>query len=266
MVSDRRLIWMPSQRIADDNRNKTVLLCGHFHLGYTGLAEIGHLRTDPWIAGVLKGRQPSEYFKVIREEATAAFAKLPVRPSVKEHTFLAVGWTAFRPNPSELHPVAVVVSNVMDENGNWLQTPQDRFSARAWRIPAGQDHLICWVGQSLEPSERTRLDRYLRRYIDRGGGPGGAARLLATEARIVASRNRLVGKALLISALPKRAVPAQSFSFIAANPPISSHEQSCLYVPEDGVSPVQYGPTTVCPGFMTHGIELWRTRPPWWRD
>ena len=51
-VSDRRLRSLNGPRavqVMDGDRNKVVLVDGHFAFGYTGLAELGSVRTSDWL-------------------------------------------------------------------------------------------------------------------------------------------------------------------------------------------------------------------------
>src|SRR5581483_12080804 len=44
LASDRRVAWLPPARPPDDHRNKMILLCGHFVMGYSGLGEVAGRR------------------------------------------------------------------------------------------------------------------------------------------------------------------------------------------------------------------------------
>jgi hypothetical protein len=38
--------------VKDDESNKAVLIDGRMAYGYTGIAEVGGIRTDDWLAGL----------------------------------------------------------------------------------------------------------------------------------------------------------------------------------------------------------------------
>ena len=94
-VSDRRLTWVNGPnagQVADDNRNKAVVVCNKLTFAYNGLAEIGAARTDEWLLDVV-GRVPLEQvLSTVGPEATAAFLGIRASSSVKRHAFVVVGW------------------------------------------------------------------------------------------------------------------------------------------------------------------------------
>jgi hypothetical protein len=94
-VSDRRLTY-PDGSVADDRANKAVMYCGHFFIGYTGLAVLGDptlprgARTDWWIADVLSPAdlEPSEAFNHLASEATKAVGSSGCVVILDEHRSL----------------------------------------------------------------------------------------------------------------------------------------------------------------------------------
>jgi hypothetical protein len=193
LASDRRLVWhAPGRKVhrtpAEENRNKAVLLCGQFYLGYTGLAAIERTDTDQWLAERLIEKDPSKYFGTIAEESTRAFRWLR---GDKRQAYLIVGWNVPEAT-NDPHPLAVLITNYLADNGRtWLRQARDEFTVRGYTIPPSEDHVLCWVGQELFPPEIEKLRRYLDLHIRRGGGPRGIAWLLATQIRAVAERNPL---------------------------------------------------------------------------
>lgn len=266
MVSDRRLTDSRTGRPVEENRNKALILCGHFTLGYTGLADIEGMPTDQWLAEILVEPSGSTPFQLIAEKATEAFGRIKLDRRARMHSFLALGWAAFRRSPSELQPGVIVVSNYLGDDGQWLPEARNEFVARRWEIPPGRRHLLSWVGQALTTAEAGKVNRYLDRIIRSARGTADIARLLAWQLRIVAARNRSVGSALLLSSIPKRAVSAEGHAAPLATSAIDFDEQLSLYVPEGEMGPVRYGPAWVCTGLAIRGVEVWTEKPPWWKE
>jgi hypothetical protein len=173
LVSDRRLTWhAPGRTIhrtpSEENRNKAVLLCGHFYLGYTGLAAIFGTDTDQWLAELLVSQaDPSTYFRTIADESTRVFSRLR---GDKRQAYMAVGWSPTR-EEAELQLFAVLITNYLADDGRtWLPKARDEFTVRPYQIRPSANHLLCWVGQELFMPEITKLQRYLQLHIAKGWG------------------------------------------------------------------------------------------------
>src|SRR5690348_6551313 len=99
-VSDRRVTWVRGIHaglVADDARNKALVIANHLTFSYTGLAEIGLEFTDDWLMASLEGIQRLDVRTVsqrIADRASAAFAALPLSAAQKRHVFVGVGWLA----------------------------------------------------------------------------------------------------------------------------------------------------------------------------
>lgn len=261
LASDRRFTWEPPIKDPDDNKNKSVLLCGHFQLGYTGFGELQGKRADIWIADVLQGKQPAEYFRTIRDTSTRLFRAVGASPERKRQTFLAVGFSSLPGNPGTLHPLVVAISNCLNEQGLTLDRAEPQFTVRVWGIPPRRPQFLCWAGQRLQRDEFLRLRRFLDRHVARGGGPDGVARLLASQIQMVANRNSKVGKSLMISALPRSAVGSTGYTMNLARRSLATDSPSAVYIPKDRVKPEWYGPTVVCPEELSHSVRI-STEPP----
>jgi len=94
LASDRRVAWLPPARPPDDHRNKMILLCGHFVMGYSGLGEVAGRRVDEWVALQLAAVDPTCVFAGLARAATRDFAppfsRLKDRDR-RRHSFLSVG-------------------------------------------------------------------------------------------------------------------------------------------------------------------------------
>jgi hypothetical protein len=264
LASDRRFIELPSRRVVDDNANKSILLCGHFQFGYTGLARLEGKTPDLWIADILGAKPVSTYFETIADNATRVFKTLRIHPELKCHTFLGVGFSSVPGKPNTLRPLAITISNCMDKRGQIMRSANPRFAVQVSTIPPRKPLLFVSAGQILNRDETIRLQRFLRRHITRGGGLNGVARLLASQIRLVAQRNRFVGKGLMVSALPRKAVGTTGFAMNLERRALFDDAPSAVYVPEDDVSPELYGPTSVCPNLHTWGARFSPDPPPGW--
>jgi 20S proteasome alpha/beta subunit len=65
LASDRRVTDRENKRITrqEDKDTKTFNICGHFLMGFTGLARIDDHRIERWVADVLAGVDANDYFK-----------------------------------------------------------------------------------------------------------------------------------------------------------------------------------------------------------
>lgn len=84
-----------------------------------------------------------------------------------------------------------------------------------------------------------------------------AAEVLAGIVRAVADRNALVGRGLLISALPKWAIhPGSTETFLLSSGP-TWDELTFLHVPSDSEDPMMRGPLYVCEGRQMSNFQAW---------
>src|SRR5216110_2594679 len=78
-VSDRRVTNMLTGHCLDDDSNKAVVWCGRVAFAYTGLSEVGGVRTDQWIARTLSDAAAEtlpDVFDALRDGATTAFRRM----------------------------------------------------------------------------------------------------------------------------------------------------------------------------------------------
>ena len=268
MASDRRLSSYDRRsgqtKPLTDDRNKTIVFCNHFHIGYTGLANVEGRRTDEWIAERLASvPSAQDGFVTLTDEATRAFRPLP--SDIRGHAFLSVGWARTQPS-SDLQPIVILISNNLDERWQWLGHTEERFTRRSWGLPRTSEGQLRWVGRGITTEEAEQHYQYLKGHAQRGGDARGAAFLLANFIRSVARRDSAVGNGILLSLLSKSAVGQPvSTSLTASSGPMDEH--NCWYLPADDTrnNPVQYSPTYVCEGLLLARGEVWTTKPPWWR-
>lgn len=257
-VSDRLLTYEGDARQPEET-NKAVLIAGYLLLSFAGLARVGTTDMDIWAADRLhytlqRTRSVGSALQALEAEATSAFQRMRGRES-KRHAFVIAGF--HRRDPSErARPLYITISNTLDEHGNWLDLAQRRFETKRYELPQHQRYYFSAVGQRLNHREEALIHRYIERCLARGCGPAAVARLLATAVRSVATRNRKVGKALLVNFLPTQALGRLDFLMtLPTLPPLHPFPRRLetpvfAYVPEDGVRPIRYGATVVGPDYI----------------
>lgn len=272
-VSDRRLVWFGPHGTAvrkDDERNKAVLWCNRLAFAYTGLAELGPKRepTDEWLArelaewwGDAGGHEQGQDALVaaIIERAGAAMRRPRIARGIpadlKRHAFVGIGWARFD-GVGEMVPYIVRIQNHLDGDETNSLEPDD-FRYAVDRLPeVDKPIMVTWVGQELGPEKAMLEDLKKGDPASQAYGPY-AAEVLGRIVRAVAERNELVGRGLLISALPRWAIrPGSTETTLLASGP-AWDELTFLHVPSDDDDPVMRGPLYVCEGRQMSNFQAW---------
>jgi len=274
LASDRRITWQigGASKRWEDTENKTVVLAGHFLMGYTGFARLGGVKTEQWVVEKLVGVDPSSYFGVLEAEAEAAVRVMKEPLERTGHAFVAVGYGRFRTDPGAVHPTAVTVSNALGdgEYGRWAPVPQ--FSAQ--RIPplrGPDDFRLSAFGT---PPPRRVVDEtvdLIRRYKKRHPGRAlGVLQLMVDLVRQVAAGSDGVSRDVSVSVLPRAAVPADAVQMpvVSRLVPEPIETLTCMFVPEgsNAEHAEVYVPASVGPAMASFGGEIWSKKPPWWKS
>lgn len=232
-VSDMRLTW-PDGSVVDTPAAKMVLWCGRALVAYTGLACIRATRTDVWLAEVLTNATSfKDGVRRIRQRLTAALGNV----GGKKHLEVMVASWVKTARDGDWTPIVAEISNVRE--GDWSVAARSFFQSKEQlvsRVAIGH------LGQPLPSQLQHDLDGWL---AGSGGGPALMAEALAHAVRALAEENSLVGKALLVGSLPRKAVPVQ------ATLSLGSHDWSqglFLHIPEGADDPLIYGPNVACRG------------------
>jgi hypothetical protein len=256
-VSDRRLTDLNTGKPLDEPANKTILFCGHVVFGYTGLAKVGPLQTDFWLAERLLSAGPSAQatLEFVRDEASRAFQAVP--SNHRRHAFVGVGW-------SQSRPILCVISNFMDARGHQLPHAHDLFHIDTVTLNPNDAFQIAMAGQAVPQEILVKLRRGAKRIVKHAGA-GAMADLMVSQVWQVANRNEKVGKDLMVAVILRSAVPVASISMPSAP---SRDEAAFYYVPSpDDATPRFYTPLWACAGMVAGAGEVWYGRkPPWWRD
>jgi hypothetical protein len=263
-VSDRRLTLLSKPNsVVDDDRNKAVFV-DRVSFGYTGLAQIGHERTDDWLARVISEgptRDMDQVGERIRSAASAAFRKLPATlpKKFKHHAFQGVGWFRLR-GQRWLSPGIMVIHNGLDEQtGEWLVEPFEKFRV-ATQFPSAlprTDCILNSVGVRPGVLERSAVVRLVRKCVKhRSSTPATVLKAMIVSMRWLSGRHPRVGKTLLAVSLPKRSVEEWERTgrtlLLAAIPNDST--ATFTYISSQG-SLISHGPHVVGEGIVLTGIQ-----------
>lgn len=226
-VSDRRLTsFAPPHEPIDEEANKATLHDGNLVLGYTGISLVDGQRADRWLANTLAkhcSNSIDQTLAGLREEATAAFARMKIDRRYKRHAFHGIGWFNTEKDPY-LRPGIITVTNFFDRpTKRWLSVAKDEFESSLWGLsgfeglhgPRIQRHqfYVTSVGTQPSPAEQATIFSVLRSCAHRDRG---RSRVML-QAMVMATRwlstryepNSPIGRNLLAVALPRRAVERQ---------------------------------------------------------
>jgi hypothetical protein len=258
LASDRRVTERRDMRITrqEDTDTKTFNICGHFLMGFTGLARIDGHRIERWVVDVLAGVDTKDYFEVLREEIDSAFHRLGYAGLIP-HAFLAVGFARVRPT-DDLRPLSIVISNSLDQ--------ENRFSSGAlgsdFKIHAeplgNRRQQVLAVGWPVSDDDMATLD-YRVRIAARGEPTNPALSLapLVLALRATADRSQdHVGHSVLYASLPRKAVPAP---YVSAGKPDARNQPISLFLPQRvrSARPSDiYAPAIVCPELSMIGLQI----------
>jgi hypothetical protein len=189
-------------------------------------------------------------------DATQALPETRVAPRYRRHAYVAAGWARLG---GDFRPYLAHVSNFLDREGNPLSTLRERFEGFASFLRDEERFRLLIAGQHLRHDERVELERNIRRGVKRGLQPHEISRLLVVQARQTAATNRSVGRGLLVTAIPRKAVTAEQESplpgqIILASPP-GGLTSTFLYLSPSDDEGVQYGPIYVCEGRQMKNFE-----------
>ena len=162
LASDRRMTVRRGNRIIrqEDTDTKTFSICGHFMMGFTGLARIDGHRMERWVVEVLSGVPEADYFTVLTDEITAAFRRLGHTGRIP-HAFLAVGFARDR-QTTDLRPLNIIISNSLDSKGNFsVNSLGDKFRFKAEPL-GNRRQLVRSVGWPVADDTASTLDYRIR--------------------------------------------------------------------------------------------------------
>ncbi|HEV2999370.1 MAG TPA: hypothetical protein VGW75_01430 [Solirubrobacteraceae bacterium] len=250
-VSDRRLTQVGSGRPVPGEFNKAVLFGNSVAFAYTGLAKIGRLDTDEWLADALaSGHDDNSSIVAVRDRATTAFRRLRCAPRWKAHAFVAVGWDK-PPDNGGWVPWICWISNSMDAAGRWIRPPTDSFEAHSFVLrttPDGRALALSFVGVPLTRTEHVSLMRDLKRYVNHGVGPALVAERLVSQVRQVARRATTVSEEVMVNAIPLLPEQFDSGEMVALSSRPVLDALTFIRIPAGETEGVEVGPRGAFPG------------------
>lgn len=272
LASDRRITWQQNNKIirSEDTENKALILCGHFLMGYTGLARLGGIPTEKWVLEKLSKVEPKDYFDVLRQELQRAIPAMRQPLELSGHAFLAAGYGSTRAAPTELVPVGITVSNAIGNGyGSW-RPRQDVTVTRAPSLANADDFRLGPVGIVPKRGDIEQAIDWIRRYRKRDRTRVvGVLQVLVRLIRQVAESDERVGPDVSLAIMPRSAVGQGVITSPARGITNPITETTCMFVPSDREFEQAdfYGPAMICPGMAVSGVEAWYNRkPPWWHD
>jgi hypothetical protein len=261
-VSDRRLTsFVRPDHVYDDERNKAVVVNGRVTFGYTGLAEIGNMRSDDWLARVIADGPSNDMAQVacrIKERATLVFRQLNLPVQFKRQAFQGVGW--FRLKGEDWYsPGIVTIDNAIDhQTGSWLTHPLPEFQVTTRfpsKLPGG--FILDSIGITPSAEEKNAVFRLAHKCVKhRRSTPRTIVHSLIVALRWLSSRHAQIGLGLMVVVLPKRSVERSEESghmFMVAGAP-NEFTPSFVYVSATGLT-TQIGPHFVSGGGIMPGFE-----------
>lgn len=246
LAADRRVTFLQSGDVKDDERCKLVSLCGHSGIAYTGLAELGGCPTHEWICHRLvdvRARAPLQAFHALRDAASAAFTRLASNPPYR-HSFLLAGYTPLK--VGGWAPYFALVSNGYDADRKWLPTPSNRFIAFSRVLQSDELYAARREGVDFRPGRGKTLDRNVSRLLQRGIGAREVQRLLVDEIVYTAVQKQRVGKTVLAVSIPRAAVEQNGQDIMVISGPTDPTVATFGYFRPGFDEVKQYGPAFAC--------------------
>lgn len=206
-----RLLTSTTGTSVDEKANKATVLGNHATFAYTGLTRCSAAEsTDALLARCLARHEQSfdRLLGYLAREAARSIRNLRLpgvppsdRRAVRRTSFAGGGYVAEKnsrlnkmPSLDELHPFLAVISNAQGITEEWRPLADQEFSSVIRLLGRDEQFLLHAAGQPFEGLERVRLERSIRRSLERITHPEPIARLLTRAIRGVADRNRVVGR------------------------------------------------------------------------
>lgn len=254
-VSDRRISLLHrngSVTWRDDLTNKAVLYENRATLSFTGFAELEGVKTDLWIASRLAGEANlNDGFERLTSDLTALFRRRPYRGN--PHGIVIAGWK--RNGPALPTGFSGLISNFHEVGIGCRRDVSDEFD---WFIQPGHADrpTLVFAPYYVPRSDQTALYRLLLRTATRGLHVSNAVRLISRTIQSAADVHRTIGKELMVSVLPRSAVPLYDVGpFMVLNREITPDAPTFASISENG-DIIQYGPTMVIAGMVTSNLQI----------
>jgi len=251
-VSDRRLT-RPDGKVVDDDANKAIFFSPSAVFTYTGIANIGKLRTDEWIAEQLIGRVGIQ--SAIENLTLALNNRIRNLPHPYRHLAIVIDCWGSTANDSAYKPYSCAITNFIDANERRVVAkPFNSFNTFIQTLPAGNRYAFLPLGQNMPSRIVNSLFRNVKRAEQHIGAtrilsPSVVGRLMIQAVREVADGNIRVGSNLMLTVLPNH-----------ANEEFANLPNSFAYIGADN-TPVLYAPITVTPSLAIKGFKMYPGPP-----
>jgi hypothetical protein len=210
-------------------------------------------KTDMWLTELLcKSESIGDALGLMCHETSSELRRLSLHN--QRHAYVGVGWCAWRVEPDILRPAIFVVSNYLDGAGRPLAQFTPDFRSGMYILPSRQDFYWMPAGQSLSREQGLELNRRLRRAIAKKQSPRAIAALLADTIIAVSKNNPTVGESLMITILPRVAVPVPSLMQSGA---LDDDAAYFAYIPSaNSKQDVQFFPNFAAEGMAFAGVAV----------
>lgn len=275
-ASDRRVTFVGTGEVAEDQYNKAVFFCGHSAWAFTGAAKMGSYRTPDWISNTLsKATSYQDGVEELRSRATTRLRN--VASPHKSLALLAVGFASQRLENDEWRecerfPILTVISNFHDDALSPVHPPSNEFNVQSFSLPSVESFLLFQAGCSLSHSRYHRLIRLLATALKRGAGGQVVARLLCRAVReghdddpqgpvgrnvmcTVVSRDAPAGDPNYESGLWPLAEDAPEAAYFGL-PGVDRPSKYYFYVPGASDDRQHRGPDSVCVGVQIRNVQV----------
>jgi hypothetical protein len=210
LVSDRRITWMNATtgqpEKALDSDVKTFNFAGSSLVGFTGVARLEGLRMEAWLQDALDGVPPQDYRKATMAKIAAVFKKEGLEHV--PHAFLGVCFMGY--NGMKKVPGWWIISNAIDDQGNFSPSFLSSTWQSRFRAMRPGEHALRTVGYPIPAALKAEAEHLVTEAMRRDkGNPVPVVNLLVELTHQVSLKSGgLVGSSVLISTLPRSAVPA----------------------------------------------------------
>ena len=288
-ASDRRLT-LPNGKIHEELANKSTMLCGIATFAYTGLAYASRVeRTDELLLRCLAKPDTNikELFDSLAKEAGRQIRNIPLqvpptqRSLIRRTSFVGTGFVGLKnpklagraPSSDKLHPFLTVISNAQGIDETWRAQADRDFKVSFTYLDEDRSFCLHAAGQSFTGLLRIRLERDIRRCLDRVNNPEPIARLLARAIRDISRSNKAVGPNVMCTMVRREMVASNKVEFSVGLIPLTQEVQEearyfqritqgpggpaqWIYSPSNKNALVHYGPNYTCNGLQMKGFEF----------
>lgn len=260
LTSDNLLTYGNGPRVGQvfaDRECKLVSLCNTCGIGYTGLARLGGKPTHEWIAITLAQNacnHPAQASQILSRMAPAALPN--VAKNLMHQTFLIAGWAYFG-EPPVIRPHFCLVSNAVNDQGQYAATPRTDFNVRVRALQDSEKFIWHAIGHPLSADRARSFERSLSRLVLREVGPQETLRIMVSEVQNTSKSQKTVGEKILAFCIPRSSIECKNPNFgnmlISSTPAENVATFSYFNPARDEL--LQYGPTTVCGGYATTDLK-----------